>query len=279
MSDLGFLPAWTTVTFPVSGVVTHVWLPPLVAFVVSFFTSMVGISGAVLLLPFQVSVLHFVTPAVSATNLVFNLVAIPGGVWRYIREGRMHWPLTRIIVIGTLPGIVIGYFLRIAWLPDPASFKRFVGWVLLYLAVRLLADPGLRKTAAPPADNPECHFHKGGMLLLAGVVGVIGGIYGIGGGAIIAPFCVTLFRLPVHAIAGATLMGTFLTSVVGVLLYSLLPAPPGLPTAPDWALGALFGLGGLGGMYLGARCQKFVPQKWLKWLLGGMLTLLALHYV
>ncbi|MBF0182016.1 MAG: sulfite exporter TauE/SafE family protein [Magnetococcales bacterium] len=269
---------WTTVTFPVSGVVTQLWLPPLVAFVVSFFTSMVGISGAVLLLPFQVSVLHFVTPAVSATNLVFNLVAIPGGVWRYIREGRMHWPLTRIIVIGTLPGIVIGYFLRTAWFPDPASFKRFMGWVLLYLAGRVLADLLLRKSA-PPEDNPECHFHKGGMLLLSGVVGVIGGIYGIGGGAIIAPFCVTLFRLPVHAIAGATLAGTFFTSVAGVALYSLLPAPPGLPTAPDWTLGALFGLGGMGGMYLGARCQKFMPQPLLKKLLGGVLTLLALHYI
>ena len=35
--------------FPVSGVETWLWLPPLVAFVLSFFSSMVGISGAFLL--------------------------------------------------------------------------------------------------------------------------------------------------------------------------------------------------------------------------------------
>ena len=38
--------------FPVSGVETWLWLPPLVAFVLSFFSSKVGISGAFLLMPY-----------------------------------------------------------------------------------------------------------------------------------------------------------------------------------------------------------------------------------
>ncbi|MHB8842578.1 MAG: hypothetical protein ACYC56_12485, partial [Candidatus Aquicultor sp.] len=45
--------------FPVSGVKTYFFVPPLVALVVSFFTSMGGVSGAFLLLPFQVSFLNF----------------------------------------------------------------------------------------------------------------------------------------------------------------------------------------------------------------------------
>ncbi|MFA7240374.1 MAG: hypothetical protein WC091_09695 [Sulfuricellaceae bacterium] len=52
---------------------TWLWLPPLVAFVLSLFCSMVGISGAFLLMPFQMSVLGYVHPSASATNLVFNL--------------------------------------------------------------------------------------------------------------------------------------------------------------------------------------------------------------
>ena len=44
---------WLALTFSVSGVHTWLWLPPLVAFAISFFTSMVGISGAFLLLPFS----------------------------------------------------------------------------------------------------------------------------------------------------------------------------------------------------------------------------------
>ncbi|MFP4075766.1 MAG: hypothetical protein ACLFTD_04650 [Halochromatium sp.] len=54
------------VLFPVSGVETWPWLPPLAALIIAFFTSMVGISGAFLLVPFQLSVLGFASPAASA---------------------------------------------------------------------------------------------------------------------------------------------------------------------------------------------------------------------
>src|SRR3989304_4479642 len=118
--------------FPVAGIDLNPLVPPAGAFVISFFTSMGGVSGAFLLLPFQVSVLGFDSPAVSATNHLFNVVAIPGGVWRYSREGRMVWPLTWIIIIGTLPGVLVGALIRVYVLTDPGHFKLFVGLVLLY---------------------------------------------------------------------------------------------------------------------------------------------------
>jgi uncharacterized membrane protein YfcA len=293
---------WLSVSFSVSGVQTWVWLPPLVAFIISFFTSMVGISGAFLLLPFQMSVLNYTSPSVSATNLAYNLVATPGGVYRYLREGRMVWPLVWVIAAGTLPGIVVGYYLRVRYLPETRDFKLFAGMVLLYIGYRVLAEfLPWHKRSPTEAVRPQpvtairmlqfslsrasfsygeqvFSFSVPAMLLLALVVGVIGGTYGIGGGAIIAPFCVALFGLPVHAIAGAAIAGTLFTSVAGVALYSLLPAPPGMTTQPDWALGLLFGLGGFAGMYFGARCQKRVPQKALKLMLGLLLMLLAGHY-
>jgi len=76
-----------------------------------------------------------------------------------------------------------------------------------------------------------------GMFLLAFIVGIIGGTYGIGGGAIIAPFCVAIFHLPVYTVAGAALMGTFITSIAGVIFYSLIPLSSDLSTRPDWLLG------------------------------------------
>jgi len=86
------------VVFAVSGVATWLWLPPLVAFAISVCTSMVGISGAFVLVPFQMSVLGFASPSASATNLVFNLLAIPGGMYRYWRENRLFWPLALVIL-------------------------------------------------------------------------------------------------------------------------------------------------------------------------------------
>jgi hypothetical protein len=313
-------------SFPVSGVQTWVLVPPLVAFIVSTFTSMGGISGAFLLLPFQVSVLHFTSPAVSATNFVYNIVAIPSGVYRYIKEGRMAWPLTWIVILGTLPGVFIGYFLRVLFLPDPRAFKLFVGCVLLYIGGRLLyeltprsqegkkemkaleekfnrharalkEDQAARVSAGLPAHavvstvsfsifrvvyefwGQRFSFSAPGMFFLAFFVGIIGGTYGIGGGAIIAPFCVAVYQLPVYTVAGAALMGTLLTSIAGVLFYSVIPVSGGLATAPDWPLGLLFGAGGGAGMYCGARLQKFVPQKAIKLMLGLLIVFLAGSYI
>jgi uncharacterized membrane protein YfcA len=312
--------------FPIADIEISPWIPPLVAFVISLFTSTGGVSGAFLILPFQVSFLGFNSPAVSATNHLFNIVAIPSGVYRYIKEGRMVWPLTWAVIIGTLPGVLIGAILRIQYLPNPKNFKMFVGLVLLYIGCRLIKDVLKKKQSNEHQMSAEEQFQKVvkeyyesnqsrtasdqkqlpriivkkfnisriiyefygqtfdinamGIMLLSFSVGIIGGIYGIGGGAIIAPFFVSFFGLPVYTVAGAALMGTFVTSVVGVLFYqAIAPLYPDMAVAPDWALGLLFGMGGFAGMYCGARLQKFVPAKLIKSMLVGCILFPAIKYI
>jgi len=288
--------------FPVSGVTCPLWLPPLVTLAISSLTTSGGISGAVLLLPLQVSLLGYTGPGVSPTNLIYNIVAIPGGVYRYIREGRMTWPLTWTVIIGTLPGVFVGALIRIRYLPDPRRFKLFAGGVLLYLGARLLYEvfgprrvvglsgvprgARVRVLKVSPARieyeflDRVYAFTPAALSALALVVGLVGGIYGIGGGAIIAPFVVSILRLPVYTVAGAALMGTFVTSVAGVTFFHLLALDPRAAAArPDWALGALFGVGGLAGTYIGARLQRHLPERWIKLLLSVLISALGLSYI
>jgi uncharacterized membrane protein YfcA len=120
------------------------------------------------------------------------------------------------------------------------------------------------------------------VFLLSLVVGVVGGIYSIGGGSIIAPFLVTIFRLPIYTVAGAAMIGTFATSVAGVVFYELLEATSlagQAAVAPDWLLGAILGVGGLLGTYAGARLQRFLPDFWIRAVLGTLVTLLAFRYL
>ena len=44
------------------------------------------------------------SPAVTPTNLLFNVVAAPGGLLRFRRRGGLASPLTRVLLLGTLPG-------------------------------------------------------------------------------------------------------------------------------------------------------------------------------
>lgn len=288
--------------FETAGIEINPFIPPLVAFLVSFFTSTGGVSGAFLLLPFQMSVLGYTAPSVSATNQLFNIVAIPSGVYKYIREKRMLWPLTIVIIAGTLPGVFAGAIIRVEYLPDPTNFKLFAGVVLLYIGLRLLfslfskiggksADkkPDTIGVVTKKFDLMSLVFSYSGdefkvnnilLFILSLIVGIVGGIYGIGGGAIIAPFIVAIFRLPVHSIAGSTLMGTLITSVTGVIYYQILSIYyPAVSIAPDWWLGFLFGIGGFAGMYLGASVQKRMPAKAIKSILTFCITFIGIKYI
>jgi len=285
------------VYFPVAGAKTYFFLPPLIAFGISFFTSMAGVSGAFLLLPFQMSVLGFTSPSVSATNFLYNVVGTPGGVIRFIRERRMVWPLAHCFIGGALPGILLGYYLRIRYLPDPRSFKFFVGLVLLAIGLRTLkgitARPAAKKNPASfkvsnltaslrrvsyDFQGEQVSFSVPLLILLSFFIGIIGGIYGVSGGVILVPVCVTFLAIPIHTVAGAVLFANFATSVAGVAFYTLIPLG-GQTAPPDWRLGLLFGLGGLGGMYMGAKCQKHLPERAIKAGLAIIILLVAGRYI
>jgi len=292
------------VEFPISGVETYWWLPALVAFCISSVTSTAGVTGAFILLPFSVSVFKYTSPGASPTNLLFNVVAIPPGVWRYHREGRMLWSLAWATALGTLPGLVVGAFIRLKYLPDPRSFKLFVGLVLLHLGIKLAQDIlRRRKPALANAANASrritrqrltaskfTYDYEGetytvstwSIVMVALVVGMIGGIYGIGGGAILSPYFVAMYHLPVHSIAGAMLLGTFMTSVLGVIIYIVISpflTPDGMVVMPDWYLGLSFGLGGAFGTYLGARLQRHLPPRLVKTILVLVIVFIAVRYI
>lgn len=312
--------------FPGAGIEVDPWVPPAFAFLIAFFTSGAGVSGAFLLLPFQMSVLGFTTPAVTSTSHLYNVLSIPSGVYRYVREGRMLWPLALVVIAGTVPGVLVGAIIRVRWLPDPRHFKLFAAVVLSYIGIRMLRGLLSGNPTAAAQDASERRFRKlvhrrrkhmaaatgigaaalpavrivrftlrridydfhgerfvvpvVGVFLLGLLVGIAGGIYGIGGGSILVPFFVSFLHLPVYTVAGAALMGTCVTSLSAVVFYlAIAPFYPEMSIEPAWSLGLLFALGGMAGMYLGARSQKYIPAKAIKWALSLIVLFTAGKYV
>ena len=158
----------------------------LAAFAIAALATPAGISGAVLLLPFQVSVLGTPSPAVTPTNLLYNVVATPGALYRYWRQGQAGGQLALLLMAGTVPGVIAGSVIRVELLPGPRVFDVVIAVVLLplgaWLAVtRRVPEDGSRQPARIPGPV---------LVLAAAVVGSIGGIYGIGGGSILAPILI-----------------------------------------------------------------------------------------
>jgi uncharacterized membrane protein YfcA len=243
-------------------------------FAVAVVTAPVGVSGAVFLLPIQLSLLSVPSPAVTPTNLLFNIVSIPGALLRYSRNAELRSPLTRVLLAGTLPGVIAGAVIRVFAIPGVQTFRIVVAAVLLPLGVWLCfrVMGRVRDVSAQP---PSTHS----IAILAGVVGVIGGIYGIGGGSLISPILVGR-GLPVAKVAPAALTSTFCTSLVGAATYAMLAhTTTRADIAPNWTLGLTCGVGGLVGGYIGAHLQPALPEKALGLVLGGLAIATAILYV
>lgn len=249
------------------------WLVGLAAgAAIAVVTAPVGVSGAVFLLPVQLTVLGVPSPAVTPTNLLYNVVAGPGALLRHLGTGRLGGPLTRLMLLGTVPGVVIGATVRVFAVPGPAVFRLLIALLLLPLGLRLITrtlKPAPRVPVPPPSDRTITTW--------ALAVGIVGGIYGIGGGSLLGPLLVGR-GLPVAHVAPAALASTFVTSLTGAGAFALLALTGSGDIAPDWGLGLACGLGGLGGGYLGVRLQPRLPDTALRLLLGALAAALGALY-
>ena len=269
------------------------------AFLIAVLATPAGISGAVLLLPFQVSILGTPSPAVTPTNLLYNVVATPGALYRYWRQGQAGGPLAWLLIAGTLPGVVAGSVIRVELLPSPRVFDLVVAAVLLPLGswlalTRPAGVPGPAEVPRPagvpgpagaaPAAHPTCRSRRPVriprpvLILLAAAVGCVGGIYGIGGGSILAPVLIGTGRRP-SEVAPAALASTFVTSVAGVVTFTVLSWQHRGPVAPDWPTGIALGAGGLMGSYAGARLQSRLPEVLIRRLVGILVVAIACRYL
>lgn len=243
------------------------------AFAIATVASPAGVSGAVLLLPFQVGVLGTPSPAVTPTNLLYNVVATPGAIYRYWRQGQTGGRLTRVLVAGTLPGVIAGSILRVELLPGPHVFDVIIAVVLVPLGVWLLVA---RKPTGVMGDRKQ-RLTTSTITSLALAVGCVGGIYGIGGGSILAPVLIGSGRSP-SEVAPATLVATFVTSVAGVVTFLVLATHHHGSIAPDWGVGLALGVGGLLGSYTGARLQPRLPEVLIRRVLGLLVLAIGIRY-
>jgi uncharacterized membrane protein YfcA len=120
------------------------------AWLISIATAPVDISGAVFLQPVQLSILNVPTPAVTPTNLVFNVIATPGALALNRKQRQLTRPLTRTLITGTLPGVVADSAIHVYLALGPTVFRGPGGRGAAY-----------RHLAVVPRHRKSARIHRG----------------------------------------------------------------------------------------------------------------------
>ena len=173
----------------------------------------------------------------------------------------------------TIPGSVI----RVELVPGPRVFDLMVAALLLPLGIWLTATRPARSLDPDQPARPARRIPAPALIVLAALTGCAGGIYGIGGGAILSPVLIGSGR-PAAEVAPATLASTFVTSLGGVLTFTLLSISHG-PVAPNWPTGIALGIGGIAGGYLGARMQSRLPDTLIRRTVGVLAIAIAAQFL
>jgi uncharacterized protein len=182
--------------------------------------------------------------------------------------------ISGLLITGTLPGVIAGSVIRVELVPGPRVFDLLVAALLLPLGIWLTAT---RNHDPDQPTRPARHIPAPLLIGLAAVTGCVGGIYGIGGGAILSPVLIGTGR-PAAEVAPAALASTFVTSLGGVLTFTLLSIREG-PVAPNWPTGIALGIGGIAGGYLGARMQSRLPDTLIRRTVGILAIAIAAQFL
>jgi uncharacterized membrane protein YfcA len=109
-----------------------------------------------------------------------------------------------------------------------------------------------------------------GGLLAGALTGIAGGLFGVGGGAVLVPMLTSFFRLDQHQAHGTSLAVIGATALTAILIY-------GSHQNIVWPTAAMIALGSVATAGLGARLATRITAPRLRRLFAGFLVLVAIR--
>jgi uncharacterized membrane protein YfcA len=232
-----------------------------------------GAGGSLVTLPVLVGVLGLTPFAATTASLIITGTTAATGLITPARAGRVAWRVGLLLAALGIPAAWLGA----RWAADAEPALLLAGFAVLVLAAAV--GMAAQRTKTDVTDRiagrilrcPAWTWCRAAELarwiVLAAVVGLLTGIFGVGGGFIVVPALVIIVGLAPHTAVGTSLLVIALNSVVG------LAARWGAPV--DWAVVLPLATGGAIGAVLGARWTARLPERQLRRAFTMMLILVA----
>lgn len=249
-----------------------------------FASGLLGIGGGFVMVPVMYSVIgamgfpDIAMKVALGTSLLVILPTAISGAWRHNKKKAVQWKTALVLGLCGLGGGLAGSTLA-TYLPERALKTGFGGLVLaIAIWMGLGMMPKLAKQRAEPKDNPRL------LPALGFPIGMVSGLTGLGGGALIVPALVLALDFPMHLAIGTSVSAIILTSLGGITGYiihgigvpDLLPYSIGYINLPIWLC--------LAGMsvplaQLGAKTAHALPAKQLRYIFIALMVYIGLRMI
>jgi uncharacterized membrane protein YfcA len=231
--------------------------------VVSIIGSMSGVGGGVFMVPLFYNIGLHIEKAVGTSLfiIVFNGVSASISYWRrgLLKPG---WWLALAVLM--VPSSMIGA--QIASVAPRVAVKTVVAVIVLAYGLNLVLRGSGRSLGF--------RFNSKIVMPIAGVTaGLVAGLSGIGGGAILMPVLISVVGLPVHEAVAASMLSIVITSTSGSIVHVA-------NGNVVYSIALPFALGAIIGAQVGSAIASRMRSKTLTTIVGlvlatvGVLTLL-----
>jgi uncharacterized membrane protein YfcA len=263
---------------------------------VGFISGMFGVGGGFLLTPLLIFV--GIPPAVVVATQGPQIAASSmTGALSYWRRKAIDFKLGGVLLAGGLIGTLLGVMffnqmrrigqletvITISYVVLLGGVGTLVSWESLRAVAMSHKGPGKRRRAGRHAWYEglplKWRFQRSGLyisiipiIFIAALIGFAGAVLGIGGGFILVPALIYIFRVPAQIVVGTSLFQILFTMLAATVLHA------STNHSVDLFLALLLMVGGVFGAQFGARAGAQIRSDYFRVLLGLLILSVAVRF-
>jgi len=260
----------------------------LIGILTAFVGSIAGLGGGIILVP-SLFLMNHISPSfawatpqtIVGISLVTMIFTALSSSLTYIKGRRVDYQTGILFLIGSIPGGIIGSRLNAYF--DVDVFTLYFGLLMIIVSSLLFINKSVFKREVRPNQKSvktvelagERYHYKVSVIpaiILSLVVGVLSGLFGIGGGSIMVPAMMLLFGIPTHIATATSMFMIFFVSISGTITHFV-------QGHILWEYVILFIPGAWIGGRLGAKVNQMLPGKTLEWILRILLIIVGLRMI
>ncbi|WP_085991459.1 sulfite exporter TauE/SafE family protein [Oceanobacillus senegalensis] len=260
----------------------------LIGFATAFVGSIAGLGGGVILVP-SLFIMQSISDSfawatpqtIVGISLITMIFTALSSTISYLKAKRVDYHTGFLFLLGSIPGGIIGSWFN-AYIKVDAFLLCF-GILMIFVSLLLLIKKdSLRKEVDPNVNGvrtftllgEEYRYRVSNVpaFLLALVVGMLSGLFGIGGGSVMVPAMILLFGIPTHIATATSMFMIFFVSISGSITHIALGHIA-------WEYVFVFIPGAWIGGKLGAKVNQMLPGSWLEWVLRIVLILVGIRMI